>query len=299
MIIGLSGRKCSGKGEIANVLVKNFKFKRLYMAIPLKKIISELVGFEVNEKQETKTAIVDKVLDENDIKLISQRIGVDENFIRTETQGVTFHTVRDMLQIIGTDVIRKYNPLWHINEVMKLIDNKSSYVIDDIRFPNEKKAIEEQGGDTWFIVRPLINDISNHISETSLQWQDFGNKIIFNNIPLNALHKKWNFAFTEIYLNNKGELRDKISKLLETESLKSLGKKLNYSANELIMYINNLMIPFPYLYEYERFKYYKDFPEKENKTLKIVKCSLTVKERNKRKILTSNPLTIENAKKFL
>lgn len=299
MIIGLSGRKCSGKAEIANVLVENFKFKRLYMALPLKKIISELVGFDVNEKQETKTAIVDKVLDENDIKLVSQRTGIDENFIRTETQGVTFHTVRDMLQIIGTDVIRKYNPLWHINEVMKLIDNKSSYVIDDIRFPNEKKAIEERGGDTWFIVRPLINDISNHISETSLQWQDFGNKIIFNNIPLNALHKKWNFAFTEIYLNNKGDLRDKISKLLETESLKSLGKKLNYSTNELIMYINNLMIPFPYLYEYERFKYYKDFPEKENKTLKIVKWSLTVKEKNKRKILTSNPLAIENVKKFL
>ena len=299
MIIGLSGRKCSGKAEIANVLVKNFKFKRLYMALPLKKIISELVGFDVNEKQETKTAIVDKVLDENDIKLVSQRTGIDENFIRTETQGVTFHTVRDMLQIIGTDVIRKYNPLWHINEVMKLIDDKSSYVIDDIRFPNEKKAIEERGGDVWFIVRPVINDISNHVSETSLQWQDFGNKIIFNNIPLNALRKKWNFAFTEIYLNNKGDLRDKISKSLETESLKNLGKKLNYSANELIMHINNLMIPFPYLYEYERFKYYSNFSEKDNKTLKIVKGSLTIKESNKRKILTSNPLTIENVKKFL
>ena len=299
MIIGIAGRKCSGKAEIANVLAKTFKSKRHYMALPLKKIISELVGFEVNDKQETKTAIVNKVLSREDISLISKRTSIKESFIEKETQGIVFSTVRDMLQIIGTDVIRKYNPSWHVDEVMKLIDDKSSYVFDDVRFPNEKQAIEERGGDVWFITRPKIDEISNHISETSLQWQNFGNKLIFNNIPLNALRKKWKFAFTEIYLNDKKQLRDKISNLLDTSFLTDMKDRLPYSTDDIVMLINNLMVPFPYLYESEKLNYSDYFSQKENKTLKVIKGALTIKENNKRKIITSNPLTIENIKKFL
>ena len=45
------------------------------------------------------------------------------------------------------------------------------------RFPNEVKMINELGGDCWFIVRPKMDNVSNHESETALKWQDF-DKII-------------------------------------------------------------------------------------------------------------------------
>ncbi len=39
---------------------------------------------------------------------------------------------------------------------------------------------EELGGDIWFVVRPIINNISHHISEETLRWQDFQNVIVNN-----------------------------------------------------------------------------------------------------------------------
>ena len=94
---------------------------------------------------------------------------------------VKFKTVRQLLQFIGTDLIRKYNTNWHVNRIRKMIDKNKNYVFDDVRFKNELNLVKELGGECWFIIRPIINNVSNHESETSLTWRDFGNKIIINN----------------------------------------------------------------------------------------------------------------------
>jgi len=88
--------------------------------------------------------------------------------------------------------------------------------IDDVRFPNEREAILERSGEVFFIVRPNISDVSNHLSETSLKWQDFDDEhiIINDNISLEEfklhfkLHYKNNFDCfirCSIFLNENRE----------------------------------------------------------------------------------------------
>jgi hypothetical protein len=108
-------------------------------------------------------------------------------------------TVRDVLQKIGTELIRKYNPLWHVNKLVENIKNAESnlVVVDDIRFPNEREAVEKLGGQVFFIIRPdLTVQVSQHSSETSLFWHHFDDKHILLNY---STEKFLCEQFTEIY----------------------------------------------------------------------------------------------------
>jgi hypothetical protein len=309
MIIGFSGRKGSGKTELAKIC-EEYGFKKLSMAHPLKEMASHILHFNIDELQSTKEKIISWVPSKEDILFISRKTGIEEKFINESLKDVKIETVRDFLQYIGTNVIRKYNTDWHVNELKKFIHDKSiNYVFDDIRFRNEKNFIEENGGTTWFVVRPIIDNISNHESETSLSWRNFGTNVIINNIPLNSLRKKFKrsietffhkekFVHSFLGCNYSNELRNKLCNLLKEKSLIEIAKEYNIEESILIMYINNLMIPYPYLYDKslnakERFDY------SENKTLKILKNELTVKENGKRITIEKNPLKIEDLKFIL
>ena len=120
--------------------------------------------------------------------------------VKEKCEEKIFRNTRELLQFIGTDLIREYCNDWHVNKVKEMILNESNqnFVIDDVRFPNERKMIEELGGTLWFIVRPNFNTVSNHISETALKWQEFDN-IIINNKSLEFLKYNWNMFFEQNY----------------------------------------------------------------------------------------------------
>lgn len=86
---------------------------------------------------------------------------------------------RQMLQYVGTDIIRQQNPtLWvdFVVMILKYFPNNWDYVIiPDCRFPNEVTAITENGFDTVHlrVVRrnfesPLTEEQQKHPSETAL-----------------------------------------------------------------------------------------------------------------------------------
>ena len=86
---------------------------------------------------------------------------------------------RQLLQFMGTDVVRKKRPdFWveHILSVLDLFDNEWDYVIiPDSRFPNEIDAYKETGYNTTYIrvvrpnfVSPLTPEQLAHPSETAL-----------------------------------------------------------------------------------------------------------------------------------
>ena len=79
------------------------------------------------------------------------------------------------MQFIGTEIIRKYNPGWHVEKLKEnILNSNADYIcIDDVRFPNEREAIETLDGVCYFIIRPQCEVMSNHSSETSIRWQDF------------------------------------------------------------------------------------------------------------------------------
>jgi hypothetical protein len=101
-------------------------------------------------------------------------------------------TAREFLQYFGTDVMRKIkNSIW-VDYTIKCIkeENSEFAIIPDVRFPNEVQAIKEANG----IVIRLDRDVysSEHTCESSLDeenfdWKNFDYVIHNENFTLSKL----------------------------------------------------------------------------------------------------------------
>lgn len=171
-LIGFAGRKRSGKGVLSNYLV-SLGYEKLSFATPLKTLCCEILDLpgidELNKEKDNGTHIdfsIEKALD------ILERYFKLTREMEKGLEGI--NTVRALLQYVGTDIIRTIYPQWHVEMLKKMINPEKKIVIDDVRFPNEKEMIKEMGGEVYFVMRPGMREISNHPSETSLGWTDFG-----------------------------------------------------------------------------------------------------------------------------
>lgn len=97
---------------------------------------------------------------------------------------------RQMLQYVGTDVIRKQNPTLWVDFVAMMLkyfkENWDYVIIPDCRFPNEITRMIEAGFDTIHLrvhrpnfESPLTQEQQNHPSETALD--DFGADVYIEN----------------------------------------------------------------------------------------------------------------------
>lgn len=188
-IIGFAGRMRSGKGSVTSAVVNAFNAEVVTIANGLKNLIVELIPDvcsdikELNVKKDN-GYVLNKSIGVDDISLISERTEIPFKVVENECMKKTkWCDVRDMLQFIGADIIKKYNPSWHVNKMIDRVKNSTRDVvcIDDVRFPDERKALEDMSGKVFFIIRPQCEIISNHSTETSLKWQDFQpDRIIIN-----------------------------------------------------------------------------------------------------------------------
>mgnify|MGYP003151558753 FL=1 len=82
-------------------------------------------------------------------------------------------TIREFLQYFGTDLIRKIKDDAWVSATINLINNEGSSIalIPDVRFPNEVKAINEQGGFVIRLTRDIYSD--DHKCESSLDPENF------------------------------------------------------------------------------------------------------------------------------
>ena len=188
-IIGFAGRKRSGKTTLAKYLKNEENAIIITIADFLKRLCCDLMNMsyeELNEKKDNGYTF-DVVPDSRWFSLIDSRTHIGVDNIKKELQNVHITSIRQLLQIIGTDVIRKYNENWHVEKMIEEIQSYSEdklIVIDDVRFPNEREAILRLSGEVFFIVRPNSLTISNHPSETALKWHNFNfDKVIINNYP--------------------------------------------------------------------------------------------------------------------
>lgn len=218
MILGLAGRCRSGKSELAKIC-EQYGYEKLYFALPLKQLCADILDISIDELNRAKNEGIDIgiTIDDDICKILSEETEIPLDVVTETCNGVLISNVRQMLQFIGTDLIRKYNTDWHVNRIRAMINENKDYVIDDVRFPNEKKMIEDLGGDCWFITRTTLDNISNHESETSLTWKDCWNKVIINDSTLSNLQFKW-----ETFISNYTQscaIRDKeFKRILEDGS---------------------------------------------------------------------------------
>jgi hypothetical protein len=148
MIIGLSGKKQSGKTTISNMffdLLGPFCGVHSF-AEPLKYIVLTcFVPSEWNWKMDD--------------------FNSEENKRKVTPCG---KTVRELLQIIGTDWFRSIYPDVWVNAFKNdlLCSADTHHIVTDVRFPNELRAIQNMGG---IVIRTLRHPFEdNHPSETAL-----------------------------------------------------------------------------------------------------------------------------------
>lgn len=177
MIIALAGRKECGKSELAKIAEKA-GYCRISFATALKRLIAALIGVKLDELDAYKNVVKDYNFGDTEYQFISEETGIPLDTVRKAMSGVKLTTVRQMMQFIGTDVIRAFNPDWHVEKTLSGLDKGKNYVVDDLRFPNEKAALEKLGAVCFFIMRPIVGNVSNHISENSLGWRDFKKHIV-------------------------------------------------------------------------------------------------------------------------
>jgi energy-coupling factor transporter ATP-binding protein EcfA2 len=142
MIIGLCGKKGSGKSTVGKILNENYGYEQISFATPIKDMLKAM-GLRDTE-------INDPVFKE----IVLDEFG---------------QSPRQLMQSLGTAWGRETvkNTIW-IEALKKRLDPSVNYVIDDVRFDNEARFIQEHGGSVILVNRQKASADDEHISEAGL-----------------------------------------------------------------------------------------------------------------------------------
>lgn len=209
MIVGILGFINSGKGTVAQQLVQQHNFRQDSFASSLKDACSVMFDWP-------------RAMLEGDTKESRDwREQVDPWW--SEKLEIPNFSPRLALQVIGTDTIRNnFNEdIWFLTVENRIRKNPDQHVvISDVRFPNEVKFIQEQGGilirvnrgplPIWYETAILANkgnslatDVMNktysaaHYSE----WAWVGSKVDYelnNNSTIEDLNSQINDVISQI-----------------------------------------------------------------------------------------------------
>lgn len=190
MFIGLSGKASVGKDTVADYLISDYGFKRkIAFSDNLKEACMDVFKFTPTQvyTQEGKRAVLSKpvVITEGSIQCIVEWMAKthkvnasDRNYKRF--LGKVLSTPREVLQFVGTDIMRFYVPTYHIDVVKKKVLESNNIIITDVRFKNEANLVYELGGLLIRVERPDYlravrgSGMSTHISETMLDgWNNW------------------------------------------------------------------------------------------------------------------------------
>ena len=161
-LISFSGKKGSGKDSISNRLVLDQNYYQCSFGGYLKEICERAFG-------------VPKLLlegSEEDRATLTKVIGTTTKAHDNTPRPLS---VRELLQVFGTDICRKFHEDIWVNSLFNKLEEKikgrhllyaRGVVISDVRFPNEVKAIQRRGGIVIRLLRQIDED--THVSERVL-----------------------------------------------------------------------------------------------------------------------------------
>ena len=188
MIIGICGLIGSGKGTVADLLVKEHNFSKISFADKLKDGVATVFGW-------------DRAMLEGDTDTSRKWREQEDKYWSKETGRKI--TPRLVLQEFGTECMRDgfYDGIWISLVKQKILQNpKTNWVIPDVRFPNEVKMIQNAQGEVWQVRRGelpgwFIDKRDNgiepkdvHASEWAwIDQDDTFNEIIYNDSTLENL----------------------------------------------------------------------------------------------------------------
>lgn len=167
MIIGVCGKKFSGKSTVARLLHNATGYEVVSFANKLKDVCCVLSGC-------TREDLEDYDFKENELV---------PDYLRPYCLNAEKPTFRAFLQHFGSEVMRGINDNIWID--CTLSNCGSDVIVSDVRFPNEAKAVKARGGIVIKVVREGCGGDS-HCSEVSID-EIVPDIIIENNSDLKAL----------------------------------------------------------------------------------------------------------------
>ena len=142
MIIGLTGKKGCGKSTVGRIIAEEWGYGIKSFATPIKLMLSAM-GLSDDElyNPEKKEEIIPEF----------------------------GKSPRELMQLLGTEFGRTLvsQNIW-VASLEKHLEQGQSYVIDDVRFPNEAAMIRANGGIVVRVVRGLDDEPAEHISEAGI-----------------------------------------------------------------------------------------------------------------------------------
>lgn len=257
MIIALGGRMGSGKSVLSSELIKS-GFIKISFADALKNILSQTFSIEIDKfystDEKSKIFNIPICINKISIEKICNFYNINPEDILSQISSDKYiYSLRDLMQYVGTDILRKYDYNIHITKTIESIDLSKNYVCDDVRYLNELNCLKQMGAIDYYVIRQNNFNISNHISEVSLNWTMFSNVIINNKsekhikkIFLNSINyiDKWNNLTVKGRTNQIKFNRSSLLNFLQENNFDTtkVSKILNCSRDKIVWWCNNFMI---------------------------------------------------------
>ena len=217
MILGLSGKSLSGKDTAADFLVSEMGWNRKSsFSDNLKNICKKIFNLSdiQTRTQEGKKSLIPTITFDRDMHLIPILRELKKSGYTHDARdfngllGKKLSSPREILQFVGTDVIRFFYPEYHCISLMQSVSLKEKVVISDVRFPNEAEAILSRGGKLVRLVRlsgveKRNSNSSRHLSETALDnWKDWDYVLKNNGLELHGFFQEIQIMLTRLGIEN-------------------------------------------------------------------------------------------------
>lgn len=220
MIIALGGEKGSGKDTAAEALVKRQGFVRIALADKLKDICHEITGISRTDMDDAflkekpfETPFIINTLHLQDLIDIIERDGfvvTEDNykFIFKEFNDKHILSIRHLLQVVGTDILRMHvsDTIWLEYFTKTLKKTTGNVVVTDARFKNERDYMKSLGAILILIRRIESADSAvgldftkKHISENQLGNEQDYDVIIRNVACIHAVQSDISLWYTLKY----------------------------------------------------------------------------------------------------
>jgi hypothetical protein len=196
MIIAISGKKLSGKDTAALGLIERHKFVRISFADKLKDICSKVFNIpreDLDDPIKKEASFTRPILiGHNHIYMLLDILEDDGFFISENSYRAISHefinkqlnSLRQLMQVVGTDIIRNYvdNEVW-LKYLKKTMDktNSDNFVIADARLRNEREFLKSLGAILILIKRNGLVSTDTHSSENDLGNESDYDVVIDNN----------------------------------------------------------------------------------------------------------------------
>jgi len=175
MLVAFVGKARSGKDTAADYLrEKGVVQEKDKLARWLKDVSSELFGIPlsvIEGLEGDREALFErpKVFTAEHFKRIRDEVHPTYHLIKgLPLVGRHLFSVREILQFIGSDVVRSLDSDFHVKNLAQRLDPRKVTAVTDVRFENELRGLKQRGALTVYVYRPhltLVGGASEHVSE--------------------------------------------------------------------------------------------------------------------------------------